>query len=767
MPEPDSLWDDLKQRRVVRAVLIYAVVGWGAFEVVETVVPVLGAPDWLPRAALFALLLGFPLVAGLAWAFDIDRTGVQRAESAGRRGRMWAAVAGATVLALGIGFFTSTSIPTSPVEVGIDPQRVAVSPFRASVGPELAYLGEGMVDLLSVRLSEEDGLRPVDPSSIFAALGRRDGPPPREELAQLAQRLGAGRVLSGGIVGDARQITITAELTEVGTTSSASQAVTGSVDSLPVLVDRLVSRLLSLEAGEREDRIGSLSGSPPEAVRDYLRGRSLFRAGDYEGATEAFTAAIREDSTFALAGIALSNAAGMTLTAPAGARELGEGTAWRHRNRLPPDDRDFLRYFLGEDYPSPRSRRELVRDGREAEEQFPDRIEAIYLHADAIFHYGRPLGLENHGALTHRGFRRLLQIDPQHVLGLQHMLWNAAVQGDRDVAGRMAGRILESDASGLARWEAARFLGVDSIIGPLVDDIEEQATETLVNVSFYSAFPTFGDYITAGHDATDRAVAALRARAEAPVVAPTVFTMELSRGHMAKARDWLALLRRQGDEPLLADQLLLLSRVFGDLGSEGASEAVARLEAGAEEAGELVAVRNRCVVGLFDLHEGRLDGARRARTDLAAVETGDREVRWEAEGCGLLLKAQLAVAVEAPDAGERIAELEEWALEGYPVFGYLEAALPMALGRLHLAMGDLGAAQRNLERCCAFSPPDFTFTAINALELAEVALARGDTAAARPALQYYLSARASADAAVRDDVQRARAMLDALSPPAG
>lgn len=761
MPEPRSLWEDLQQRRVVRAVIIYAVVGWGAFEVTETVVPYLNAPEWVPRVALILLLLGFPLVAGLAWAFDVDRSGVQRAAKGAERGRMWVAVAGAAVVAVGIGFFTVRSARTSARIDDLDPEAVAVSPFRASVGPELAYLGEGMVDLLAVRLSEEDGLRPVDPSSMFAALGRRDAPPPRAELDEVARRLGAGRLISGGIVGDARQITITAELTEVGARAAATQAVTGSIDSLPVLVDRLVSRLLSLEAGEREDRIGSLAGSPPEAVRDYLRGRSLYRAGDYEGATEAFVGAIRADSTFALAGIALANAAGMTLTDPGGGQALGQRTAWRHRERLPPEDREFLRYFLGDDYPGPRSNRVLIRDGREAEQQFPDRIEAVYLHADAIFHWGRPLGVENPLELSARGFRRLLEMDPQHVVGLQHLLWNAVQRGDTAAARGFAERILAGEASGAARWEAARFLGVDSIYRPLIDDIENQPTETLVNVAFYSAYPSFRDLITAGHDATDRAMNALRRRAEAAEVAPTVFTMELSRGHMAHARDWLGLLRRQGDDPFLADQLLLLAVVFADLQPEGAREAAARL--GAEVSGP-AGVRNTCVVGLFDLHEGRVAAARAARTRLAGVETDDDPVSWEAEGCGLLLEAQLAVALEAPGAGGRVAEAEAWALEGYPIFGYLQSAVPLALGRLHAQLGEPGAAQRSLARCCAFTPPDFTFTTYTALELAEVAAARADTATARSALQYYLSARATADGVVQSDVERARALLDELVP---
>lgn len=88
MTEPKSLWEDLKQRRVFRSVLLYAILGWGAFQVTESVTPVLDLPDWLPRLVLYLLLLGFPIVSGLAWAFDVTTTGVKSAAPGGGRGRL-------------------------------------------------------------------------------------------------------------------------------------------------------------------------------------------------------------------------------------------------------------------------------------------------------------------------------------------------------------------------------------------------------------------------------------------------------------------------------------------------------------------------------------------------------------------------------------------------------------------------------------------------------------------------------------------------------
>jgi adenylate cyclase len=240
MTEPKSLWEDLKERRVFRAVLLYALVGWGAFQVTESVAPVLELPDWVTRLVLYLLLLGFPIVAGLAWAFDVTSKGVKSAEPGGRR--VIVPVVGASMLAVAIGAYTLGKSSGSPQPANTtDPSRFAVAPFRASVGPELSYLGEGMVDLLSIRLAEESGVSAVDPASMFAALKGTEEPRARAELTAAATRLGAGRLLSGGIVGDRRRLVITAALTDVeGKSSPIPVRVSGSLDSISVLVDRLV-----------------------------------------------------------------------------------------------------------------------------------------------------------------------------------------------------------------------------------------------------------------------------------------------------------------------------------------------------------------------------------------------------------------------------------------------------------------------------------------------------------------------------------------------
>lgn len=75
------LFGELKRRKVFRAAGAYLVMAWVAIEVAGTVAPMLELPDWVPRLVLFLLLLGFPVVAGLAWAVDLTASGVERTDA--------------------------------------------------------------------------------------------------------------------------------------------------------------------------------------------------------------------------------------------------------------------------------------------------------------------------------------------------------------------------------------------------------------------------------------------------------------------------------------------------------------------------------------------------------------------------------------------------------------------------------------------------------------------------------------------------------------
>src|SRR6266404_9955916 len=73
-----TFFEELKNRRVYRVAIAYAIAGSATVQVVGTVLPIFHAPEWAQQLFVVLIALGFPFALVLAWAFDITRFGIQR-----------------------------------------------------------------------------------------------------------------------------------------------------------------------------------------------------------------------------------------------------------------------------------------------------------------------------------------------------------------------------------------------------------------------------------------------------------------------------------------------------------------------------------------------------------------------------------------------------------------------------------------------------------------------------------------------------------------
>src|SRR6185295_1689033 len=128
-------------------------------------------------------------------------------------------------------------------------QRVLVAPFRvAGASPSLAYLRDGVVELLSTRLADDSLARSIDAGAVIGAW-RSAGlaaamDVPRDTVVRLAARLGAERVVVGGVIGTPARLVLRATVLRVPDGSVVGQAsVEGSADSITAVIDHLAARL--------------------------------------------------------------------------------------------------------------------------------------------------------------------------------------------------------------------------------------------------------------------------------------------------------------------------------------------------------------------------------------------------------------------------------------------------------------------------------------------------------------------------------------------
>ena len=171
-----AFFRELRQRKVCRAALVYALTVWVIFQIAETVFPALGLPEWALGFVVMLGILGFPIALVLAWAFEITPEGlvidIPHAKAASAKASKKETLLSCSLLALGAlislqllsaslgdSALASTQAPKEHVAA---PRSVAVLPFvSASSDPESTTLGYGVVDELRHLLRTEHRLNVI------------------------------------------------------------------------------------------------------------------------------------------------------------------------------------------------------------------------------------------------------------------------------------------------------------------------------------------------------------------------------------------------------------------------------------------------------------------------------------------------------------------------------------------------------------------------------------------------------------------------------
>ena len=313
-----------------------------------------------------------------------------------------------------------------------DPNVIAILPFRVSgADRSLAYLRDGLVELLAAEFTGEGGPRAVDPGVTLLTWSNAGGN--RSHLTAdaargVARKLGAGQVLLGAVVGTPRRVTLTASIYDVAGREVRVQPVVieGTADSLASIVGSLSARLLARRAG-----VWNISANDPgtmssEALRAYVAGRAAIRAGQREKAIGHLTRALELDSTFAFSAYWLTMLDALNNGAP-NPREFQ--LAWSQRHRLGAERRLLLEMVFG---PTGRgsgsSEADLLHAREKAAEALPRSAEAWYLVGDQYFHFGGLLGYSDWMVRAKAAFERAFALDT--LPGVAHLVTLAFLEGD-------------------------------------------------------------------------------------------------------------------------------------------------------------------------------------------------------------------------------------------------------------------------------------------------------------------------------------------------
>lgn len=293
----------------------------------------------------------------------------------------------------------------------LESNAIAVLPFNVHGQQSVAYLREGMVNLLTAALDGAGSFRPVDARATLAAADVIKDP------AATAAQLGAGMYVVGDVTEAGGKLQIGAAVYRGRSTAPSARAVvSGDRDSVFALADLVAARLLADLSDPHADRLirtASVTTSSLAAFKEFLDGDRQMRAGQFERAADSYEAAIVHDSTFAVAYYKLGLAREW---APLPGEDRAAARAAHFASHLSPRDRNLLEAFRvwrsGHALEAARAYRAIL-------SRYPDDVDAWFQLAEIQFHHGPLLGSSLDESAT--AWRKVLLYEPANLFAITHL----------------------------------------------------------------------------------------------------------------------------------------------------------------------------------------------------------------------------------------------------------------------------------------------------------------------------------------------------------
>jgi TolB-like protein/Tfp pilus assembly protein PilF len=225
---PRNFFAELKRRNVIRMTGLYLVGAWLVVQVAGTVLPMFGAPEWLPRMIVVLLAIGFVPAMIFSWVFELTPEGLKREQEVateqsitpqtGRR--MDRTIIVVLVLALGYFAFDKfvltprreaalvANAPPNESKSVINAKSIAVLPFEnLSSDKENAYFTDGVQDQILSNLAQIADLKVISHTSVMQY---KSGAP--RNLREIGQQLGVAHVVEGSVQRAANKVRVSAQL---------------------------------------------------------------------------------------------------------------------------------------------------------------------------------------------------------------------------------------------------------------------------------------------------------------------------------------------------------------------------------------------------------------------------------------------------------------------------------------------------------------------------------------------------------------------------
>lgn len=161
-------WQELKRRKIIRVIIVYAASAFAILEATDIIFPRLGLPDWSVDLVLYILGLGFIIAAILSWVYDLTPEGltitksieIERQKQTDRKSvqsqetKIWKVTTYISVLLI-VALIVLNVVRSNNQIRDIEKleKSIAVLPFENLGPPEHAYFTDGMTDEITCLLA--------------------------------------------------------------------------------------------------------------------------------------------------------------------------------------------------------------------------------------------------------------------------------------------------------------------------------------------------------------------------------------------------------------------------------------------------------------------------------------------------------------------------------------------------------------------------------------------------------------------------------------
>jgi TolB-like protein/Tfp pilus assembly protein PilF len=315
-----NFFAELKRRNVVRMAGLYLVGAWLLTQVASTVLPMFGAPDWLPRSIVILVAIGFFPALIFSWVFELTSQGLRRDEEVApgesiapqtARRMNWTITA---VLLLALAYFAFDKFVLTPNRNAAlvaaasmqttDAHSLAVLPFVNMSGDAAnEYFSDGISEEILNVLARTPELRVAARTSSFSFKGKT------QEVPEIARELNVRMVLEGSVRKQEDRVRITAQLIDAKTGfhvwSATYDRKLQDIFAIQDEIAKAIGKELEVKLVRPADPSKASAGTTNLAAYDlYLRGIALWqqRRGDaLWQAIDLFEKAAAADPEFAQA----------------------------------------------------------------------------------------------------------------------------------------------------------------------------------------------------------------------------------------------------------------------------------------------------------------------------------------------------------------------------------------------------------------------------------------------------------------------------------